>query len=341
MGAAAGGAAPEEHGARLAADASLPSLPNLLGGPGRARETAAVLAALSALDAEGEPRGAAEPAGTLADLEELLLTRRPPEGLLVLDSARVPEEDIGFVRRFLERHPEWRLVVLGADERDARVRALLALPRTALLAWPPDLGKLRALLPAAPSAAPAPVAAPPATGGERRASPRKAVTPTAAAPTNGAVEVGGLVEELLASAALEGDDPPRYQYRAGAPFHVHRERARLAAGLGGLVDLARRCAGADGLVRAGIHPEGDRVRIGLDFPRGALDEKDLPAVLAPANGADSREGLASARRAAALLRELGGQVELVPGEPGRLRCDVRLAAEAPTRRGSKPEDPFA
>jgi hypothetical protein len=128
-----------------------------------------VLAALSALDAGGETRGAPMAAGTLADLEELLVTRRPPEGLLVLDSARVPDEDIGFVRRFLERHPQWRLVVLGADERDVRVRALLALPRTSFLAWPPDLAELRALLSASRSAAPAPVASPPAAEGERRA----------------------------------------------------------------------------------------------------------------------------------------------------------------------------
>jgi hypothetical protein len=313
----------------------------LVAGAGRARETAAVLTALSALDAEGARRGEPLVAGMLADLEELLLVRRPPEGLLMLDSARVPDEDIGFVRRFLERHPGWRLIVLGADERDARVRTLLALARATFLGWPPDLAELRALLPPSPSApaAPGTPGAPP----DRRAP--RTVAPAAAAPargptgTNGAIEVGGLVEELLASAALEGEDAPRYHYRAGAPFHVHRERSRLAEGLGGLVELARRCAGADGLVRAAIHPDGDRVRIGLDFPRGGLDEKDLPAVLGPANGGG--ELLAPARRAAALLRELGGEIELAPGEPGRLRCDVSLAAEAPAKRPGKPEDPFA
>jgi len=44
---------------------------------------------------------------------EELLAPCPLEGLLILESGRVPAEDIGFVRRFLERHGGWRLVVVG------------------------------------------------------------------------------------------------------------------------------------------------------------------------------------------------------------------------------------
>ncbi|MSR61923.1 MAG: hypothetical protein EXS08_05710 [Planctomycetes bacterium] len=311
------------------------SRPALLLGSGRwARETGAALAALSALDGDGERRLEPCPEFGVADLEQLL-EKRPLEGLLILESARVPAEDIGFVRRFLERHAGWRLLAVGADKQEAR--ALLALPRALFLRWPPDLEELRGLLlPTAPAAAPAAERAP-----TPKAAPR-------ANKLNGGVDVGDLLEDLLASAALQGSGAPRYQFRGGEALLVHRERGLLQESLGALVELARHCAGGEGLVRAGVDPAGDAVVIGLDFPRAGLSEKELPSLLerAPAGelGAELSEALAGARAGAARLREIGARVELGGGEPGRVRCEVRLPTlPAPVARGRsiKPEDPFA
>ena len=121
-------------------DTTTRSKPVLLIGAGRRpRELGAVLAALgttrtvdngvSGLESAVEPHRQLG----LSDLEELL-SQRPREGTLLLDTERVPGEDVGFVRRFLERHPEWRLVVLGEDRRQAR--SLLDLPRSTWLNWP-------------------------------------------------------------------------------------------------------------------------------------------------------------------------------------------------------------
>jgi len=350
----------------------------LLGAGRRAKETGAVLAALAALADEG---GAPVPMG-VGDLEELL-AQRPREGLLILESGRVPAEDIGFVRRFLERHPGWRLILLSEDAQEARARALLALPRAQWLAWPPDLEQLRALLPG-PAPVPALAEPPPppgrtpegaggAAGAARRPVRRvgERVASPAPGPVTGGVDLGDLVEELLASAALQGEGAPRYQYRCPESVFVQRERTTLVEGLTGLVELARRCAGPDGLVRAVVDttrapgrvagdPSASGVRIGLDFPRSRLDEKDLSGLFErpfPAEGdAQLAEGVAAAQHSASVLREAGGEVELVPEPPGRVRCEVRLALRPPAappapppaapggdgrRRPGKPEDPFA
>jgi hypothetical protein len=324
----------------------------LLGAGQRPREVGAVLSALAALRADGER--ALEPLSPLGvgDLEELL-AQRPDEGLLILESGRVPGEDIGFVRRFLERHELWRLVVLGEEAQDPRARALLALPRAQWLPWPPDLEQLRAL--AAPGPRGERPASPPARP-ERRGARRGGAALGAGTPPQGSgVDVGVLLEELLASAALQGESPPRYQFRCPEPIVIPRERSSLIEGLAGLVELARCCAGPDGLVRASVESAGaNGPHIGLDFPGAGLPEKELPGLLerAGTNGASEldplvAQGLAAARRSAAALRQAGGRVELSPDQ-GRVRCEVHLggapAAEAAAPRGAgrpKPEDPFA
>lgn len=300
-------------------------------GPGRqAREAAACLLALAGLDESGEPRRTAPAALRLADLEELLAVRTLT-GLLILEAARVPVEDIGFVRRFLERHPGRAAVVLGGEREEAR--ALLALPRTTWLAWPPDLEALRALWPTAAAAgAPRPA--------EGARAPR-ARGPEAAVP-NGAHDLRALLEELLAGAVvLEGG--PRFHLRSGAACPVHEDRRALREGLEGLLVLARACAGNEGLVRAALEPAEGGVRIGLDFPRAALAGKDLPGLLEPeATGGDAPAG--AARAGAERLRALGARVELLEGEPGRVRCEVRLGRPRPATarpRAGKAEDPFA
>jgi hypothetical protein len=166
----------------------------------------------------------------------------------------------------------------------------------------------------------------------------------------GSVDVSVLVEELLAGAALQSRGNPRYHFQSGEAVLLQRERGLLAEGLGGLVDLARVCAGDDGLVRAAIDPAGELVRIGLDFPLAGLSEKDLPSLLerpfASEHDPSLAEGVASARQGVALLREAGGRVELASPEPGRVHCEVRLPIQPPAalragRAAGKPEDPFA
>jgi len=312
----------------------------LLVGAGRlARESGAVLAALSALDAAGERRAEPLPVLELTDLEELLVPRAL-DGMLILEAGRVPAEDIGFVRRFLERHAGWRLVVVGENEQEPNARALLAQARAQWLAWPPDLVELRALLPrSAPGVSVA-------GRGERR-SRRAASAP--ARGVNGNVDLGLLLEELLAGAALRGEGPARYQFSASRGCRIAGQRETLLSGLQGLVELARLCAGNDGLLRATLADDKEVVLLRLEFPRAGLPERDLPALLeGTQDHADPAlaAGLATALRGVELLREIGAEVELAASEPERVCCEVRLAhSHQPAPLGSvrpgKAEDPFA
>jgi hypothetical protein len=318
------------------APARHPEAALLVGEGARARETGAVLAALSALDSAGERRTDPMPELALTDLEELLVPRAV-EGLLILEAGRVPGEDIGFVRRFLERQAGWRLIVVGESEQDPQARALLALARAQWLAWPPDLAALRALLPRSAPAAKE-------TGRGARARPRRAVP---ARGVNGSVDLAELLEDLLAGAALRGDEAARYQFSARRGCRVSGERESFRSGLQGLVELARVCAGNDGLVRASLAEDREAVRIRLEFPRGSLAERDVPGLLGgELEVADPvlAEGLEAALRGAKLLREIGAEVETSASEAGRVRCEVRLARQtAPlgSVRPGKAEDPFA
>jgi hypothetical protein len=208
----------------------------LVGAGRRAREAGAVLAALATIDEAVEGGAAPIP---LADLEELL-GQRAREGVLILEAGAVPAEDIGFVRRFLERHPAWRLVVEGDDATEPRTRALLALPRAERLAWPPDLERPRALL---PRARPAGSRASAAESPRRRASAAAArARPLRAAA---AVDLGDLLEEgarRVRCAARHGALPAQ----PGPARSLRAERGSLLAGLQGLVELARVCAGRTG-----------------------------------------------------------------------------------------------
>jgi hypothetical protein len=304
----------------------------LTGAGARAREVAAVLNALARLDVDRlAADGVARPPTVVNDLAELLV--EPSEDcVLILEAGGVPSEDIGLVRRFLERHSRRRLVVLAAERDEAR--ALLALPRASFLAWPPSLEDLRALVP------------PPATLARGREEPRSA--PRAKAP-NGRQDLRSILEELFAGAALLGGGAVRFQLRSSEACEVPLERHALLEGLGGLVELARRCAGADGLVRAAVDQNGEAVLIGLEFPRATLSEKELPTLLerAPAAPGELAEGLTAARRGSERLRALGARLELSSCEPGRVRCEVRLPlgprppSAQKTSRWIKPEDPFA
>lgn len=315
----------------------------LVGEGARAREVGAVLAALGALASEGVKGARAPTSVALGDLEELL-RERPGEGLLILESSRVPPEDIGFVRRFLERHPHWSLVLLLDGAQDARARDLGGLVRTRKVAWPPDLETLRGLLPGA-SGASSP------SGRERRAANGAAGRSETPANPIGSVEVGAVLEEVLTAVALRGEGAPRFQFRHDAPVLTERPREPLVEALSGLLDLARRCAGAEGLVRAAVVGGARGPRVGIEFPQGGLPAQDLDAFLAAPWPEDGDPGLgesvAGAAAGATRLRELGAEVEFSVAD-GRVRCEVRLepSRSPPPRpaagaRAGKPDDPFA
>jgi len=329
------------------------SRPILLVGAGRKpKELGACLAAVDSVRAQLDGEDS-EPGRTLGlgDLEELL-SKRPPTGTLILDYERVPGEDIGFVRRFLERHAGWQLVVLGPDARDARARGLLALPRADWLNWPPDLDQIGALLEQ--------VNPRPDSLARRGQAGTKTRRRAAAQPetTREELDVGNLLEELLAGSSLGGDGAPRYLYRCDDKLLVHRERAPLAEGLTALLLLSRRCAGEDGVVSTladlapGDGDPADTVRIRIEFPTGPLREEDLSGLLSEpfAGAAELAEDVERARQGAAALRAQGCRVDLAARREDRLRFDLFLAssplqatvpASGPGEVAGKAEDPFA
>jgi hypothetical protein len=102
-------------------------------GPGpRLDRLGAVLEALG--EAEAGP-------ARLADLEDLALSEPPERGRLVLDAELLPPEDLGYLRRFLERTPGFELVLIGDGPGRGGLRRLSA----RWLAWPPDLIELEEL----------------------------------------------------------------------------------------------------------------------------------------------------------------------------------------------------
>ncbi len=335
---------PEENAAR--------SRPVLLAGTGvRPGELAAVLSTLASLrsqDGDENVPAPHRPHG-LEDLEELL-SMRPAEGTLILDYEHVPAEDIGFVRRFLERHPEWRLIVVGDEATDRRARGLLALPRARWLAWPPDLDQIGALLSTS-----APERAAPPTGG-RAESPRPQREGSSAPRTESLeVDVGAMLQELLAAAALGPEGGPRALFRCDRPLVLRRARSTLAPGLTDLLSLARRCAAKEGVLSAQVDPAPqasdppDTVRVRFEFPRGELSEKELATLFERpfAGSATLAADVEAARRGATTLRDHGCRVVLEPRRPDRARLEIHLASEPLARppelpsRPRKAEDPFA
>lgn len=225
---------------------------SILVGPGdRLADLGRVLRALGPEDDSLE-------ASELADLEELLLTRAGA-GLLLLDGDTVPEEDIGFVRRFLKREAHCDLVLVGLDPRTRTARRLLGLPRTRWLAWPPDLEQIQALLRSVARTATSPDG--------RSAPPRSR-------PESAAYDVGNCIEELLAGAALRGEDPPRFRYESEGELEVTLPRGPLEAGLDTIFDLAGTCAPPDADVLVQADADGDAVAITVTFPAGPLSREE-------------------------------------------------------------------
>lgn len=80
-----------------------------------------------------------------ADVAELAVAAPEAARVLVLDAEAVPLEDVGYLRRYVASASDVRVTVVGADAGARVARALLALPRAAWMAWPPDFDALLAL----------------------------------------------------------------------------------------------------------------------------------------------------------------------------------------------------
>lgn len=137
---------------------------------------------------------------TLADLAGLM-AGFAGRGRLILQGDNFPDEDIGFVRRFLANNPHWNLVLVGKDAGTRPARVILGMDRTRWLAVPPDLDQMRELVrypsvpeppswerkeeesELAPPPPPAPVQVPPPQPTTPPGSPPAGgVTPTAPVP---------------------------------------------------------------------------------------------------------------------------------------------------------------
>lgn len=318
---------------------------SILLGPGARSE---LLAAL--LRALGEARPV-----VLRDLEELLLPRGGA-GRLLLDGDELPPGDIGFVTRFLERHPSWELVLFGVDPSRPAVRALLATDRAGRLPWPPDVDQL-ARLHGPPAVAPPPSASAPG----RREAERAAL---ALAALRGALDRGEdplpslesleraldelrgapprdparrpdpdlfdlheALEELLAETALGGR--PRFRYRSEGDLHLAAPRAAVREALEQILWIAARCAGEGSVVevRAEGAAEPERpVTVTLDFESGPLGGVDERTALSRDVLAErvSPEAAERGARAARLLKDLGARLWASQGRAGRLRIELLL-----------------
>lgn len=133
----------------------------LLGPGARAALLLPLLRALLPADGAG--------ARQLADLSLLLDTlpgERVPGGFLLLDADEVPLEDLGLVRRFLDRHGAdgWVLLLTGDDPSTPVARRLLARAAAATwLPWPVDVEELQAVARGAALAS-SPPSSPPSAG---------------------------------------------------------------------------------------------------------------------------------------------------------------------------------
>lgn len=278
----------------------------------------AVLEALSR-----RPDGAS--AGSIRALEDLDLLLDPPPhgGLLLLDADGLPAEDIGLVRRFLRRYRGWNLVLCGQDPRHHTVRALSVESRIRWLSWPPDLDQLRQL---ARYESPEP----------GNGSIQNVAAAPAAVPSAWTVDLGELVEERLATAALAGDDAPRFTYHSSGDLQLAHAAEDLSRLVDSLLSVAGGCTkdGSVVSVRAETAaPPADGATLSVEFPSGPLsgleklDLAELPSALGEEEG---RAGATAVR----LAGHLGGRARLEPTQDGSVRVQVALPRQGQPARAN-------
>jgi len=400
---------------------------------------------------------------TLSDISGLM-AGFAGRGRLILQGDGFPEEDIGFVRRFLANNPHWSLVLVGKDAGTRPARVMLGMDRTRWLALPPDLHQLRELVrypnvpeppvweqkdeesqpappppaaatpipldlpvsrtpplepqqaraagppptpaplpaptPAPQPAAPTPEAArlpatppPPPPPTEREPEPEEhlesALDPDAmraqvaaladiaqrlelsletagesvdpgdparelarlrrfthmlghvtAPAARGAerFDLGDLLEEQLATVALEAPKEMRFLPKGERGLTVLGDRSAVATALEGLLAFARACAQPTGVVKAPYRRgAAGHCEIELDLPAGPLAGGDPARALRPGGVQEELPDLGPADlpAAAALIGAQGGTLRIEPGVDQRLRVVLELPpapeAEAPAR----------
>jgi len=188
-------------------------------------------------------------------------------------------------------------------------------------------------------------AEPPAELG-RLARLARALSYAAAPPalSRAELELGPLVEDLLAALTLRGKKAPRFLYRGSRGILVRGARAPLASALESALLLARSCAGAGEIVRVQVgFSEGaaSTAEVSVEFPVGPLAGAD-PADPFSGDGAAqlSEVGPGDFAAARAVVRGLGGSLDLGLGEGGTARLRIALPAEAaPTTAELEAEHP--
>lgn len=257
----------------------------------------------------------------IEDLAQLLLLRAD-SGRLILDVDRIPGEDIGILRRFLEGREGWTMALVGDDEARAREAGLLDLGSTSFVTWPPNLEDLKALAGAGRS----PRSARRGEGLEDMDPADLEPVPRAPSST-GEWDLSGLLDDLIVGRAV-AKGAAQYHFQPPGELMLNCDRTDVSQVLDGFLGLAAACAGADQKVEVKARPEEELAVIELVFPPGALTDGDLPTLLeeTPSQGPqellDAAEVARNAQEICSL--ELAGTTLLSPARPGRLLLEVKI-----------------
>jgi hypothetical protein len=325
------------------------------------------------IEAGPELQGQGRLQRNVVDLADLLGRQIGP-GRLLAFVADVPTEDIGILRRFLERDSARELVLFSSGDEVAPM-ALLTLPRTrvlpkpisaAALAWlvgvPEQLERRLMRKDASPKEGEAPM-----DPGrvdlalqvlKERLSNRDDVAPLLGrleielnrtrgeiADAESPVDVGELAEEILASLSLERGRRTRFLFRPEGELSVVRNRDGLGQCLKGLFKLVGRCSTPDSVIRvrvtsqSGDEPDPDAlVEVYVEFPDSPLQGIAVGDELDPLILA-SHFGPEVAGSVRCLLRDaeqLDARVSAAPTRPGRrgIRLCISRLPRLPAHLGA-------
>jgi len=221
----------------------------------------------------------------LTDLAELI-SSDVGAGRLIATLGEIPLEDIGILRRFLERDAGRELVLL-TDRDETAPGSLLCLPRTRLFPRPltPTLMAYLGTMPEQPEVTTVIEPAPVRTGLEEypeherlllawqvlrdRLAARDELSPLltrlevelerslpieaeSGVDTDERVDLGVLAEELLAGLSLERNRRMRFLFRPEGELSVRGHKPDLERCLGNLFDLVGRCSSPDSVIRVRV-----------------------------------------------------------------------------------------
>lgn len=167
-------------------------------------------------------------------------------------------------------------------------------------------------------------------GDARPPHPKGAPTPVPSPP----VDLAALLEERLASLAVRLPDGPRFQFAGDPCLWVEGSADSLATTIEDLLEIARQCAGSEGVVRvrAGHRDtrSGRQVDALMSFPLGPLEGLDRARILTPGGLRDALPSIGARDfgRAALGIRAQGGALGVQIDRGGRIRVAFRLRAAA-------------